>query len=132
MPRRVSRVLWRPPKRSLAPLLTVCAVAFLWIQLHRPARMVSLDDRLPLDPYALAGGVLGVNPNTASLGELQLLPEVGPSLAERIVAYRIAKGGEPFRRPEDLLAVKGIGAATLGEFRLYLTFDRPATRPSAE
>lgn len=131
MPRRVSRILWRPPRRSLPPLLTVCAVAFLWILLHRPGRMVSLDDQLPLDPYAQAEGTLGVNPNSASVGELQLLPGVGASLAERIVAYRSAHGGaEAFSRPEDLLAIKGIGPATLREFRLYLTFQTPASRPS--
>ncbi len=45
--------------------------------------------------------------NTADAEALQALPGVGPTLAERIVADRDAHG--PFRTPEDLLRVPGIG-----------------------
>lgn len=45
--------------------------------------------------------------NTADTEALQALPGVGPTLAERIVADRDAHG--PFRAPEDLLRVPGIG-----------------------
>jgi competence protein ComEA len=52
-----------------------------------------------------------LNVNTATAAQLELLPRVGPKMAERIVAYRAAHGG--FRRVQDLLAVKGIGEKTL-------------------
>ncbi|MGD9789090.1 MAG: helix-hairpin-helix domain-containing protein [Phycisphaerales bacterium] len=52
-----------------------------------------------------------ININTASQSELELLPRIGPALAGRIVEYREEHG--PFRRPEDLDRVKGIGAKTL-------------------
>lgn len=45
--------------------------------------------------------------NTADAEALRALPGVGPTLAERIVADRDAHG--PFRTPEDLLRVPGIG-----------------------
>lgn len=45
--------------------------------------------------------------NRATIIELQMLPGVGPKIAEAILAYRINKG--PFRSTEDLMYVKGIG-----------------------
>ncbi len=71
------------------------------------------------------GGSVGsagrINVNTATALELEALPGVGPALAARIVAHRQAHG--PFRRPEDLLAVSGIGEKTLTRFA-----DRVAVR----
>jgi competence protein ComEA len=51
-----------------------------------------------------------VNINSASLEELAQLSGIGPSYAERIVAYRDENG--PFEKPEDLMKVKGIGSKT--------------------
>ncbi len=48
-----------------------------------------------------------VNLNAATATELQALPGIGPSLAERIVAHREQRG--PFRTVKDLLKVSGIG-----------------------
>jgi competence protein ComEA len=48
-----------------------------------------------------------LNINAASAEALQSLPGIGPALAARIVADREARG--PFRTPEDLLRVPGIG-----------------------
>ena len=53
--------------------------------------------------------------NTSDAQALQTLPGVGPVLAERIVAYRKAHG--PFRSPEDLLQVPGIGPQRWGRIR---------------
>ena len=54
-----------------------------------------------------------VNINTASAADLETLPGIGPVLAARIVAYREENG--PFRAPEELSRVKGIGDAKLEE-----------------
>lgn len=59
-----------------------------------------------------------VDINTADWPELTILPDIGESLAKRIVKYRTEHG--PFRRHEDLTAVDGIGAATLNGIRPYL------------
>jgi len=53
--------------------------------------------------------------NRASLEELQTLPGIGPALAGRILQSRADDG--PFRSPEDLLRVRGIGPATLERIR---------------
>jgi competence ComEA-like helix-hairpin-helix protein len=50
-----------------------------------------------------------VNINTASAKELSALEGVGQRLAERIVDYRKTHG--PFKKPEDLRKVRGVGAA---------------------
>jgi competence protein ComEA len=57
-------------------------------------------------------GALGlVSLSQADQATLETLPRIGPATAERIIAWREARG--PFRSVEDLLAVSGIGPATL-------------------
>ena len=56
-----------------------------------------------------------VHVNTATVAELQLLPGIGPVLAQKIVEYREAHG--PYARPDDLLSVSGIGPSTLETIR---------------
>lgn len=60
-----------------------------------------------------------LNINTASAGDLEAAPGIGPSLAARIVDYRGANG--PFASLDDLLNVPGIGRKTLDKLRPYLT-----------
>ncbi len=52
-----------------------------------------------------------VDVNTASLSELESLPEIGPTLARAIAAER------PFTRVEDLARVPGIGPRRLAALR---------------
>jgi competence protein ComEA len=51
-----------------------------------------------------------LNLNTATLEELETLPEVGPVLAQRILDFREEYGG--FIVVEELLEVPGIGDKT--------------------
>ena len=62
-----------------------------------------------------------VNINTATAPELELLPGIGPSLAQGIVAYREAHG--LFSEIEDLLDVPGIGPAKLEQIRGLVTVE---------
>jgi competence protein ComEA len=48
-----------------------------------------------------------ININKASAAELEQLPRVGQTVAKRIVDYREKHG--PFKKVEDLKAVRGIG-----------------------
>jgi competence protein ComEA len=59
--------------------------------------------------------------NRADAAELQRLPGVGPKRAEAILALRQRLGR--FRRPSDLLRVKGIGPRTLARMLPQLVLD---------
>jgi competence protein ComEA len=52
-----------------------------------------------------------INLNTASVEQLAELPRVGPVLAQRIVDWRTQQG--PFKSPEELDAVDGVGPKML-------------------
>lgn len=58
---------------------------------------------------------LVINLNTASREQLETLPSVGPSLAEKIIAAR------PYKSVDDLNAVSGIGEATFGKLKGLVT-----------
>ena len=66
-----------------------------------------------------------VNVNTASAAELEMLPGVGASRAKAVIEAREAKGG--FKSLDDLLAVKGIGEASLAKLRPHLTLEGKTT-----
>ncbi len=65
-----------------------------------------LDDALNAVVESVVNRV-GVDVNTASAALLTYIAGIGPTLAERIVAYRDENG--PFRSRREILKVKGIG-----------------------
>ncbi len=85
-------------------------------------------------PLAAGGGkakpkgpVQPVNLNTATVTELMQLPKVGARTAERIVAWRKEHGG--FRRPEELMHVKGIGEKGYQRVKGYLRVSGGGPEP---
>lgn len=62
-----------------------------------------------------------VNINTADAEELESLPGIGQVRAQQIIAERETNG--PFRFPEDILRVSGIGEGTLADIIDYITVD---------
>ena len=56
-----------------------------------------------------------ININAAGAEELTRIKHVGPVTAQEIIAYRRIHG--PFRRPEDLMKVKGIKQLKFAELR---------------
>ncbi len=81
-----------------------------------------------LGPAAVPGGgpdsgggaaTTKINLNTATAEQLDTLPGVGPVTAQAILSWREENGR--FTSIDDLLDVKGIGDATLGELRDLVT-----------
>ena len=70
-----------------------------------------------------AAEVQKVNINTASAEELAQLKGIGPSHASKIVAYREKNG--PFKMPEDLMQVSGIGQKTFDTNQELIIIEAP-------
>lgn len=107
LPRNLTREEWEQYVGSALPHRTICArlpesepMPFLEIQ--------SLGSTPDLISDLIAS--IGVNINLASLDQLDSLPGIGPTIAQRIIDYREQNG--PFARIEDLINVPGIGPST--------------------
>ena len=83
-------VAWAAPSRATAPA---------------PVRAAAADGR-PVDI------------NSASSADLEGVPGIGKSLAQRILAFREKNGA--FGSVDDLLKVQGIGEKSLEKLRPYL------------
>ncbi|MFB7616736.1 helix-hairpin-helix domain-containing protein [Kitasatospora sp. NPDC056181] len=70
-------------------------------------------------PPAAAGPKQPVSLNHATLEQLDTLPGVGPTLAQRILTFRAAHGS--FRSLDQLRQVSGIGERTYAEIKPMLT-----------
>ena len=57
--------------------------------------------------------------NTASVEQLQLLPGIGESIAQRIIEYRSQHNG--FSAIEELIQIYGIGEKKFEQIKQYIT-----------
>jgi competence protein ComEA len=84
---------------------------------------IPLKDETQSNPILLPSATVNrqkqININTATAPELETLPGIGPSLAQKIVSYRETHG--PFLKPDDLLNVAGIGPAKLEQISALIT-----------
>jgi competence protein ComEA len=60
-----------------------------------------------------------ININTASASELDTLPGIGPTTAQKIIDYRQQNG--PFVSKEDIINVSGIGPGTYERIKDLIT-----------
>lgn len=65
------------------------------------------------------GNAEKININTASLSELDTLPGIGPTTAQRIIEYREQNGG--FNSIEEIMNVSGIGEAKFEKIKDLIT-----------
>lgn len=108
----------------IAVLGALCAALLAWAvfpavrgALPRPWAAVSLAPAPDAAPALPTPNPEGVRVNTATLEQLLTLPGVGPATAQAILDARQRR---PFRFPEDLKAVPGIGNRTLDKIRPHI------------
>ncbi len=110
-----------PVQFTLVALLSASAVLMGGYLLIR-AYALPQENSPPLRVYIgednqVFTGVFVLDPNTAPVDSLELLPGIGPVLAERIVAYRQEHRVE---REIDITEVRGIGPKLYERLRPYL------------
>jgi competence protein ComEA len=94
-------------------LLSLVGMGLYWVVLGGPrGELIEIDRASPLEARYL------VDINSADWPEFAELPDVGETLARRIVESR-AEAGE-FKDHDDLKRVRGIGPLTLEKLRPYL------------
>lgn len=101
-------------------MLAVAAALAIWVG---RAWWLARGDLRPTDHTPHRGELTAaIDVNSASEGDLRQLPGVGPKTAGRIVSYRQFRR---FEKLEDLLAVKGVGPATLERIRPWVRVGGP-------
>ena len=91
------------------------------IQTLPPAtvRTSSVEDSVATTQSGGQNQAFPININTATAQQLEALPGIGPTYAQRIVDYRNANG--PFTSPSQLLNISGIGEKRLAAIWDYIT-----------
>src|SRR5689334_8500384 len=72
-------------------------------------------------PAAKATAASPVNINSASVAQLQTLPGIGASTAQRIIDYRQKNGA--FKKIEELMNVRGIGEKSFLKLKPLVTIS---------
>jgi competence protein ComEA len=120
--------LWRRADQAtlaaLACAALVALTAYGQLQGGWKGRLIEIDR----EPRRSADFVVDIN--RAEWPELAQLPEIGESLARRIVETRRLQG--PYLDHEDLRRVRGIGPKTLERIRPYLRPLPPAANIASQ
>lgn len=115
----VSAVRWAWPVGGVAP--DVAEVTDSLLAVSQEGLADAERRSRPLEPGER------IDPNLATVQELDRLPGVGAVVALAIVAERERTG--PFRDAADLSRVRGIGPATVAKFESHIAVSRPLPAP---
>ena len=102
------------------PMRRSCAWGFFLLMLLSGAVAALAQKKPPAKPIDI---------NTAGIEQLEQLPGIGPVTAKSIFDFRKKSG--PFRRVEDLLAIRGISEKRFVAIRPYVIVPAAAAKPAA-
>lgn len=91
-------------------------IPFVGDEINGPGTIITPG--LPEDSGNVSGDHL-ININTATLGELDTLPNIGPITAQKIIDYRESNG--PFAAIEAIKEIDGIGDGMFAKLRDLIT-----------
>lgn len=121
---RVRLVIFSDQQIQIGALLLACIVGttgYFILQNWQHNGLIEIDQAEPLHAE------FKININQAKLGEMVVLPGVGPKLAESIIDFRESNG--PFESLERLADVPGIGPKKLEKMMPFLlTIDELASK----
>jgi hypothetical protein len=127
------RFAWTPGQRTALLALLLVFLGYLAVRYALNPTYVS--DPQPDEPPRARELADRIDPNTADWETLAALPQLGEKRAKAIVEYRDRhRGFEPdgivFRKPEDLMRLRGIGGTIVEQVSPYLIFQttQPSTR----
>jgi competence protein ComEA len=104
--------MWRIDMRLLFIVLGLLAIAVAAPSAQKPSSSRAKS-------AASATASAPVNLNTATQAQLETLPGIGASAAQRILEYRQKNGS--FKKIEDLMNVKGIGEKSFLKLKPLIT-----------
>lgn len=99
-------------------MMRIVMMVLLVLGLAMTAQAEQGTPRRPAPP-AKASAAAPVNLNTATVAQLETLPGIGKSTAERILEYRDKSGG--FKKVEDLMNVRGVGEKSFLKLKPLVT-----------
>ena len=102
--------------RMMTAIVLVLGLFATFVSAQEPARP-------PAKATSSASSGTPINLNTATVAQLETLPGIGKSTAERILEYRQKNGG--FKRVEDLMNVRGIGEKSFLKMKPLITVTAP-------
>jgi competence ComEA-like helix-hairpin-helix protein len=98
---------------KLLALLILCIISFSCNK-NETKQILTVEN-------AAVIGENAVNINTASVAELEKLPNIGTKLAQKIVEHRERYG--KFRKPEHLILVSGISDRRFRQLQSFVKTD---------
>lgn len=105
---------------ALSTLVGGTALAAPTIDIEDPSVQLEQPERFDA-AVSLEGEV---NINTASSAELELLPGIGPAIAERIINYREER---PFKQRNNIMRIRGVGQKTFAKIKDFLVVEGETT-----
>jgi len=113
-------------RRNLLALLGLCLIAAAGLLRQYADRPIRIGERIRVHRRRVEAGSEKVDPNLAAFGSLVRLPTIGRARAEAIIDYRRAHGPGAFGSAANLMAIRGIGPATVEQITPYLSLPARA------